>query len=75
MNCPKCRGYVMPNGDRYGRWVECLNCGWSKDDGEPIDFDPQAERRERQLLTQRKHHERMSEAAKLTWIRRRCAGK
>lgn len=77
MTCPKCRGFVSHQRDRYGAWRECLNCGWSQDDGTPIDYDASVEKRERQLLKQRRHHARMSDAAKMAWAMRkaRCAGK
>jgi len=67
----------MRNADRYGAWVECIVCGWCKDDGEPISYDASVEKRERQMLKQRKHHERISKAAKMAWALRkaRCAGK
>jgi hypothetical protein len=29
--CPKCGGRLLINADRYGAYVSCIQCGWSKD--------------------------------------------
>lgn len=29
--CPKCKGYVMLQRDRYGLYEECLQCGYVHD--------------------------------------------
>ena len=29
--CPRCRGDVVLDKDRYGRFWECIACGWHKD--------------------------------------------
>ncbi len=30
--CPRCRGDIyLNNGDQYGRYLECLQCGYEAD--------------------------------------------
>lgn len=29
--CPKCKGYVMLQKDRYGWYEQCLQCGYTHD--------------------------------------------
>ena len=35
-SCPRCRGFLYANRDRYGNYNECLQCGYT------IDFAQQA---------------------------------
>lgn len=35
--CPRCRtGDVVAEGDDYGRRMDCLQCGYSRDVAEPV---------------------------------------
>ena len=29
--CPRCRGWLAPGEDQYGKYVYCRNCGWYND--------------------------------------------
>jgi DNA-directed RNA polymerase subunit M/transcription elongation factor TFIIS len=29
--CPKCKGAIFIDRDDYGKYLSCVNCGWSKD--------------------------------------------
>jgi hypothetical protein len=29
--CPKCKGAIFGDADKFGRYLSCVNCGWSKD--------------------------------------------
>jgi len=31
MVCPKCKGLVDRDEDRYGSFIFCRNCGWTRD--------------------------------------------
>ncbi len=30
-SCPRCEGDINVRTDWYGEYMECLQCGWSKD--------------------------------------------
>ncbi len=32
--CPRCEGDINVRTDWYGEYMECLQCGWSKDTSE-----------------------------------------
>ena len=35
-SCPRCEGDVNVRTDWYGEYMECLQCGWSKDTSQDV---------------------------------------
>ena len=34
--CPRCEGDINVRTDWYGEYMECLQCGWSKDTDQDV---------------------------------------
>lgn len=51
-SCPRCCGDLVAAGDMYGRYVQCLQCGYMND--MPFKRVPQDVQRAQQSMRQRK---------------------
>ena len=38
--CPKCHGDMQVNGDIYGQYIKCLQCGYMLDLQQPVSKFP-----------------------------------